>query len=164
MLEKNNSLLFPVQEFTRIKQLRVKMKSRNRDKHRIERKTLQNISREQDEEPQNEPGTSSTSQTSALHLHQKRAASHFSKQQPITWGTSCKCADSGDEDIECSDEYSAKSENSGKTVLKDFNVLTNDEHWAMTPETHKHASGKMENNNKTTRLHRVHNIHRTSMR
>ena len=50
-------------------------------------------------------------------------------------------ADSGDEDSEYSDEYSAQSQDSGRTVLYPDNyVPTNDEHWTMTPETHKYAA------------------------
>ena len=42
---------------------------------------------------------------------------------------------------EDSDEYSAQSQDSGRTVLyPDLYVLTNDEHWTMTPETHKYAA------------------------
>ena len=36
---------------------------------------------------------------------------------------------------------SARSHDSGRTVLyPDLYVLTNDEHWTVTPETHKHAA------------------------
>ena len=82
---------------------------------------------EDDEEPQNEPGTSSNSQPiiPVLPLHQGPAAS----------------ANSEDEDSEYSDEYSARSQDSGRTVLyPDLFVLTNDEHWTVTPETHKYAA------------------------
>ena len=45
-------------------------------------------------------------------------------------------ANAGDEDIEHSDEYNAQSHDSGRTVLyPDLHVLTDDEHWAMAPET-----------------------------
>ena len=48
---------------------------------------------------------------------------------------------SGDEDSEYNDEYSAQSQDSGRTVLyPDLYVLTNDEHWTMTLETHKYAA------------------------
>ena len=82
---------------------------------------------EHDEEPQNEPGTSSNSQTTVpvLPLQQGPAAS---SQGPAA------SANSGDED-------SAQSQDSGRTVLyPDLYVPTNDEHWAMTPETHKYAA------------------------
>ena len=89
---------------------------------------------EDDEEPQNEPGTSSNSQPTApvLPLHQGSAAS---SQGPAA------SAVSGDEDSEYSDECSAQSQDSGRTVLcPDLYVTTNDEHWTMTPETHKYAA------------------------
>ena len=62
-----------------------------------------------DEEPQNEPGTFSNSQTTipVLPLHQGPAAS---SQGPVA------SANSGDEDSEKSDEYSAQSQDSGRTV------------------------------------------------
>ena len=38
------------------------------------------------------------------------------------------------------DEFSAQSRESGRKVLNsDLYVLNNDEHWTMTPETHKYA-------------------------
>ena len=89
---------------------------------------------EDDEEPQNEPGTSSKSQPTVpvLSLHQGPTAS---SQGPAS------SAISGDEDSEYSDEYSAQSQDSGRTVLfPDLYVLTNYEHWTMTPETHKYAT------------------------
>ena len=65
---------------------------------------------EDDEEPQNEPGTSSTSQPviPVLPLHPGPAAS---SQGPAA------SAISGDEDSEYSDDYSAQSQDSGRTVL-----------------------------------------------
>ena len=89
---------------------------------------------EEDEEPQNELGTSSNSQPMkpVLPLHQGPAAS---SQGPAA------SANSEDEDSEYSDDYSARSQDSGRTVLyPDLYVLTNDEHWTVTPETHKYAS------------------------
>ena len=89
---------------------------------------------EDDEEPQNEPGTSSNSQNTVpvLPLQQGPAAS---SQGPTA------SAISGDEDSEYSDEYSAQSQDSGRQVLyPDLYVLTNDEHWTMTSETHKYAA------------------------
>ena len=85
---------------------------------------------EDDEEPQNEPGTSSTSQPflPVLPLNQGPAAS---SQGP---------AASSNSDDENS-EYSARSQDSGRTVLcPDLYILTNDEHWTVTPETHKFAA------------------------
>ena len=48
---------------------------------------------------------------------------------------------SGDEDSEYSDEYSAQSRDSERTLFHpDLYVLTDDEHWTMTPETRKYAA------------------------
>ena len=48
---------------------------------------------------------------------------------------------SGYEDSEYSDERSAQSQDSGRTVLyPDLHVLTKDEYWTMTAETHKYAA------------------------
>ena len=65
---------------------------------------------EDDEETQNEPGTSSTPQpfVPVLSLNQGPAAS---SQGPAVSGNS------GDEIGEKSDEYSARSQDSGRTVL-----------------------------------------------
>ena len=72
-----------------------------------------------DEEPQNEPGTSSNSQPTVPVL-------------PYN---------SGDEDSEHSDEYNAQSQDSERTLFyPDLYVLTNDERWTMTLETHKYAA------------------------
>ena len=50
-------------------------------------------------------------------------------------------ANSEDEDSEYSDEKSARSQDTGRTVIyPDLYVLTNDEHWTVTPETHKYAA------------------------
>ena len=89
---------------------------------------------EVDEEPQNEPGTSSTSLPTVpvLRYYQGLAAN---SQGPAA------SAISGDEDSGYSDEYSAHSQESGRTVLyPDLYVLTDDEHRTMTPETHKYAA------------------------
>ena len=87
--------------------------------HRRPKKHKSIDSDEDDEEPQNEPGTSSNTQPTVPVL-------------PF---------DSGDEDSEYSDEYSAQSQNSERTLYyPDLYVLTNDEHWTMTPETHKYAA------------------------
>ena len=89
---------------------------------------------EDDEGAQNEPGTSSTSQPTepVLPYHQGPAAS---TQGPTVLDNSA------DEDSECYDEFSAQSQDSQRTVYyPDLYVLTNDEHWTMTPETHKYAA------------------------
>ena len=86
---------------------------------------------EHDEEPHNEPGTSSNSQpiVPVLPLYQRPAAS---SQGPAAADNSV------DEDSEYSDEYSARSQDSGGTVFyPDLHILTNDEYWTVTPETHK---------------------------
>ena len=57
-------------------------------------------------------------------------------QQPVP-----ASANAGDEDSEFCDEYSAQSQDSGRTVLySDLQVVMHDEQWAMTPETHKCAA------------------------
>ena len=72
---------------------------------------------EDDEEPHNEPGTSSNSQLAAPVL------TFF------------------DEDSEYSDEYGAQSRDSERTIFyPDLFVLTKEEHWTMTPATHKYAA------------------------
>ena len=86
------------------------------------------------DEDQNVPGTSSNSQPTepVQPLHQGPAAS---SQGPAA------STIHNDEDREYSDEYSAQSQDSGRTVLcPDLYVLISDEHWAMTPETHKYAA------------------------
>ena len=43
--------------------------------------------------------------------------------------------------VKHSDEYSAQSEDSARTILyPDLYVLTNDDHWTLTPETHMYAA------------------------
>ena len=89
---------------------------------------------ENDEEPKNETRTSSNYQpiVPVLPLHQGAAAS---SPGPAAFDNSA------DEDSEHSDEYSARSQDSGRTVFyPDFHVLTNDEHWTVTPETHMYAA------------------------
>ena len=86
---------------------------------------------EDDEEPQNEPATSSTSQpfVPVLPLNQRPAVS---SQGPAA------SANSDDENRENSDECNARSQDSGRTMLyPDLFFLTKDEHWTVTPETHK---------------------------
>ena len=80
-------------------------------------------SHEDDEEPQLVP---------VLPLNQGPAAS---SQGPAA------SVDSDDENNEFCDDYSARSQDSGRTVLyPDLFILTNDEHWTVTPETHKYAA------------------------
>ena len=99
---------------------------------------------EDGEEPQNEPGTSSNTQPSVpvLPLQQGSAAS---SQGPSA------STNSEDEHTDDLDEYgeresgpttqSARSHDSGRTVLcPDLCVLTNHEHWTVTPETHNYAA------------------------
>ena len=99
------------------------------------------VSNEDDEKPQNEPGTSSNSQTTVpvQPLHQGPAAS---SQGPATRSQGpAASANSGDKDSEYRDEYSAQSQDSGSTTpYPELFVSTNDEHWTMTPETHKYAA------------------------
>ena len=84
---------------------------------------------EDDEEPQNEPGCSSNSQrvVPVLPLHQGPAASSHeptsSSQGPAAFDNS------SDEDSEYSDEYCARSPDSGRKVFyPDLSVLTDGEH------------------------------------
>ena len=84
---------------------------------------------EDDEEPQNEPGSSSTSQrvVPVLPLHQGPAAS---SQEPTSSSQGPAASDnSADEDSEYSDECCAQSQDSGRTVFHpDLSVLTEGEH------------------------------------
>ena len=69
------------------------------------------------EEPQHEPGTPSNSQTTVpvLPLHQGPAAS--SQGSAASFKRTTASTNTGDDDSEYSDEYSAQSQNSGRTVL-----------------------------------------------
>ena len=84
---------------------------------------------EDDEEPQNEPGSSSNSQrvVPVLPLHQGPAAS---SQEPTSSSQGPAAFDnSSDEDSEYSDEFRARSQDSGRTVFyTDLSVLTDGEH------------------------------------
>ena len=89
---------------------------------------------EGDEDPQNEPGTSSTSQPTAPVLPYHQGQAENSQGQTIF-------DNSANEDSEYSDECTAQSQDSERTVYNsDLYVLTDDEHWTMTPETHKYAA------------------------
>ena len=79
------------------------------------------------------PGTSSNStQCTNTTSSQEPAAS---SQDPAALDNS------GIEDTEKSDEYSAQSQDSERTSFySDLYVLTDDEHWTMTPETQKYAA------------------------
>ena len=99
-------------------------------KHTAEGQEHKSMDSEEDEEPRNGPGTSSNSHTTVpvLPLHQGPKVS--------SQGPAAK-ADTGNEDSEYSVEYSAQSQDSGRTVLyPDLYILTDDEHWAMTSESH----------------------------
>ena len=84
---------------------------------------------EDDEEPQNEPGSSSNSQpiVPVLPLHQGPEAS---SQEPTASSQGPAAFDnSADKDSEYSDECCAQSQDSGRTVFHpDLSVLTDDEH------------------------------------
>ena len=89
---------------------------------------------EDDEEPQNETGTSSNCQpvVPVLPLHTGSAANSQGPVAPYN---------SVDEDSEYIDEYSAQSQDSERTLFyPDVYVLTDDENWTMTLETHKYAA------------------------
>ena len=89
---------------------------------------------EDDEEPRNEPGTASNSQpfVPVRPHHQGPGASLQGSAASATFG---------DEDSEYSKEYSAQSQDSERTLLlTNLYVLTNDEHWTMTRETHRYAA------------------------
>ena len=84
---------------------------------------------EDDEEPQNEPGSSSNSQpiVPVLPLHQGPASS---SQEPTASSQGPAAFDnSADEDSEYSDEKSARSQDSRRTVFyPDLSALTDDGH------------------------------------
>ena len=87
--------------------------------YQVPKKDKPNVSDEDDEEPQNEPGTSSNTQPAVPVLPKN----------------------SGDEDSEYSGGNSAQSQNSERTLFyPDLYVLTIGELWTMTPETHKYAA------------------------
>ena len=96
---------------------------------------------EDEEEPQNEPGTSSNSQpmVPVLPFHQGQAAG---SQGPAASSKGPAASNnSEDKDSEYGNEDSARSQDSGRTVLyPDPCVLTNDEHGTVTPRTHKYAA------------------------
>ena len=86
-----------------------------------------------DEEPQNEPGTSSISLpiVPVLPYYQRLEAS---TQGPAVLDNSA------DEDSEFSNEYISQSQDSEGTLYDpDLYFLTDDEHRTMTPEIHKYA-------------------------
>ena len=110
---------------------------------------------EDDEEPRNEPGTSSNTQPPVPVLPlQSRSTSSSHGQSTSTPSTSSQrtstSTNSEDESADDDDDHgegesgpaiqSARSPDSGRTVLyPDLSVLTN-EHWTMTPEAHKYAA------------------------
>ena len=80
---------------------------------------------EDNEEPQNEPGSSSNSQpiVPVRPLHQGPQEPAASSQGPAAFDNSA------DEDSEYSDEKSARSQDSGRTMFyRDLSVLTDDEY------------------------------------
>ena len=88
---------------------------------------------EDDEEPQNEPGTSSSSQPFVPVLPLKQGPT--SSQGPAA------SANSDEENSGFCDEYNARSQESGRTLLyPDLTILANDEHWTVTLETHRYAA------------------------
>ena len=109
---------------------------------------------EDDEVPQNEPGTSSHTQPpvpvlplqsgSASSSHGPSTSTTLTNSQRMSTSTSSEdeSADNDDAHGEAeSGPASARSHDSRRTVLfPDRYVLTNDEHWTMTPEAHKHAA------------------------
>ena len=111
---------------------------------------------EDDEERQNEPGTSSNTQPTVPAVPFQQGAAP-SSQGPSTSTNSTSSqgpstsTSSEDESTDDDDEHgegesgpaiqSARSHDSGRTVLyPDLHVLTNDEHWTMTPKAHKFAA------------------------
>ena len=98
---------------------------------------------EDDEEPQNEPGTSSNTQpiVRVLPLQQGPAAS----SQGPSASTNSEIEYTDDDEYGDGESgpavQSARSHDSGRTVLyPDLYVLTNDEHWTVTQETHKYTA------------------------
>ena len=112
---------------------------------------------EDDEVPQNEHGTSSSAQLPVpLLVLPLRSGSTSSSHGPLTSTTptnsqrTSTSTSSEDESADIDDEHgeresgpavqSARGHGSGRTVFcPDLHVLTNDEHWTMTPEAHKYA-------------------------
>ena len=94
---------------------------------------------EDDEEPQDEPGTFSNSQPTVplLPLHQGPAAK---SQRPAALDNSV------DEDSEFCDFFFKKEQkvfdSEGTLFYPDLHVLKSDEHWTETPETHVCSSSR----------------------
>ena len=112
---------------------------------------------EDDEGPRNEPGTSSNTQPpvpvfslqsrSTSSSHGPSTSTTSTSSQRTSTSTTSEDEYTEDEDDEYGDvEFgpaiqSARSHDSGRTVLyPELHVLTNDEHWTVTPETHKYAA------------------------
>ena len=96
---------------------------------------------EDDEELQHEPGTSSNSQTTVPVLLLQPGPAGSSKEPAASSQGPAASSNTGAQDSQYSDEYSAQSLDSGRTVFyPHLCVLINDEHWTMTPETHKYAA------------------------
>ena len=89
---------------------------------------------EDDEEPVNEPGTSANSQPTApvLPYYLRPADSSHGPAAPDN---------SGNEDNEYSDEQSAQRQDVERILFyPDLYVLTDDEHWIMTKDTHMYVA------------------------
>ena len=96
---------------------------------------------EDDEESQNESGNSSNFQTTVPVLPFQHGPAASSQGPAASSQGPAASANSGDEDSEYSEEYSAQSQDSERTILyPDLYVLTDDEHWPMTPESHKYVA------------------------
>ena len=109
---------------------------------------------EDDEVPQNAPGTSSNTQppvpvlplqsgsTSSSHGPSTSTTSTSSQRTSTSTSSEDESADNDDEHGEGESGpaiQSARSHDSGRKVLYP-DLLTNDEHWTMTPEAHKYAA------------------------
>ena len=100
---------------------------------------------EDDEEPRNEPGTFSNTQPIVpVPPLQARTSCQLTRTIGSTNSEDEYTEDEDDEygDVEFGSAIqSARSHDSGRTVLyPDLYVLTNDEHWTVTLETHKYAA------------------------
>ena len=94
---------------------------------------------EDDEVPQNEPGTSSNTQP-PVPVPPLQSGSTSSSQRTST-STSSEDESADGEGESGPAIQSARSHDSGRTVLHpDLYILTDDEHWTVTPETHKYAA------------------------
>ena len=99
---------------------------------------------EDDEVPQNEPGTSSNTEPPVPVLPLQSGSTSSSHGPSTSTSSEDESADNDDEHGEGESGpaiQSARSHDSGRTVLHpDLYVLTINEHWTMTPEAHKNAA------------------------